>query len=411
VVFAYDTANRRTSLTLPNGVNMSYGYDSASEVSGINYTLGSNTLGNLTYAYDLAGRRVSMGGSYAVTGLPQPISNTGYDAANELTKWGTATPTYDSNGNVLSDGTNSYAWDARNHLVSMNSGSAGFQYDPFGRRVAKTVLLTTTNYLYDRSNPVQELAGTTPTANLLTGGLDQYFERTDSNGAANFLTDALGSTLALTDPNGNTLAQYTYAPFGNTTITGSSANPYQYTGRENDGTGVYFYRARYYNPLLSRFISQDPIGLAAGVNVYAYVAGAPIANVDPFGLSARGHDPSSSPASPNKNDKNDDNNNKGKPKCGDQGQYNQAAQNAVFAYGNSLINVTSGLQVGPNNGGSIKVSPYPGSVGGIPEPEPIDIWKTGNDIADNLETVQNGQNMGQAIANAINNGTGGCAAQ
>jgi hypothetical protein len=113
---------------------MSYGYDSASELTGINYTLGSNTLGNLTYAYDLAGRRVNVGGSYAATGLPQPIASTAYDAANELTQWGTATPTYDSNGNVLSDGTNSYAWDARNHLVSMNSGGASFQYDPFGRR-------------------------------------------------------------------------------------------------------------------------------------------------------------------------------------------------------------------------------------------------------------------------------------
>jgi RHS repeat-associated protein len=277
--------------------------------------------------------------------------------------------------------------------------------------VAKTLLLTTTNYLYDGSNPVQELAGTTPTANLLTGGVDQYFQRTDSNGPANFLTDALGSTVALTDPNGNTLAQYTYAPFGNTTITGSSANPYQYDGRENDTTGVYFYRARYYNPTLQRFISEDPIEFAGGFNLYAFVANSPIGYVDPTGLSARGHDPSSGPASPNNNDKNDDNNNKDKPKCGNQDQYNQAAQNAVFAYGNSLINVTSGLEVDPNNGGSVTVGPYPGSVGGIPEPEPVDIWLIGNGFADDLETFQNGQNMGQAIANAIDNGTGGCAAQ
>jgi RHS repeat-associated protein len=266
--------------------------------------------------------------------------------------------------------------------------------------VTKTLLLTTTNYLYDRSNPVQEFAGTKPTANLLTGGLDQYFQRTDSNGAANFLTDALGSTLALTDPNGNTLAQYTYAPFGNTTITGSSANPYQYDGRENDTTGVYFYRARYYNPTLQRFISEDPIEFAGGFNLYAYVANSPIGYIDPTGLSARGHDPSSSQS-----------NNNDKPSCGNQDQYNQAAQSAFFAYANSMINVTSGLQVNPNNGGSIKVGPYPGSLGGIPEePEPIDIWLTGNGIADNVEVVQNARNMGEAFGNSIKS-AGGCAAQ
>ena len=81
------------------------------------------------------------------------------------------------------------------------------------------------------------------TANLLTGGIDQVFTRTDSSGTANFLTDALGSTLELTNSTGSTLAQYEYEPFGNTFVTsGSSANSYEYTGRENDGTGIYYYR-------------------------------------------------------------------------------------------------------------------------------------------------------------------------
>ncbi|MGC2422682.1 MAG: RHS repeat-associated core domain-containing protein, partial [Candidatus Acidiferrales bacterium] len=138
------------------------------------------------------------------------------------------------------------------------------------------------------ANPVQELAGTTPTANLLTGlGVDERFQRTDSAGAANFLTDALGSTLALTDNSGNTLASYTYEPFGNTTISGTSANTYQYTGRENDGTGVYFYRARYYSPTLQRFLAEDPVGLGAGSNLYVYALDNPIAGLDPTGLDAQ----------------------------------------------------------------------------------------------------------------------------
>ena len=265
---------------------MSYTYDSGSQLTGISYSLGQTALGNLMYAYDLGGRRVSTGGSYAHTGLPQAISTTSYNADNQLTQWGTATPTYDANGNTLSDGTNSYVWNARNQLASMNSGGAGFQYDPFGRRVGKTIVGATTNYLYDGANPVQELAGTTPTANLLTGlGIDERFTRTDSSATANFLTDALGSTLSLTDGSGSTLASYTYEPFGNTTTSGSSASTYQYTGRENDGSGIDFYRARYYNPALGRFISEDPLGFAgSGPNFYAYAGNDPISFSDPLGL-------------------------------------------------------------------------------------------------------------------------------
>lgn len=289
VSFAYDNANRRTSLTLPNGVTMSYSYDNASELTGINYTLGQNSLGNLTYAYDLAGRRTSMGGSLAAVNLPNAISTTAYDAANEVTQWGTATPTYDANGNTLSDGTNSYVWDARNHLASMDSGADTFEYGPFGRRVAKTTILGTTNYLYDGSNPAQELSGTTPTANMLTGlGIDEYFQRTDSSGTANFLTDALGSTVELTNSSGGTVASYTYEPFGNTTATGTSTNPYQYTGRENDGTGLYFLRARYYSPTLQRFVSEDPMGFRSDeTNLYGYAADGPSVYSDPSGLDTQ----------------------------------------------------------------------------------------------------------------------------
>ena len=66
----------------------------------------------------------------------------------------------------------------------------------------------------------------------------------------------------------------------------ASANDSQYTARENDGTGLYFYRARYYDPVLKRFVSQDPIGLSGGINQYAYVGGNPNSFVDPTGLDA-----------------------------------------------------------------------------------------------------------------------------
>src|SRR5207244_2339696 len=73
-------------------------------------------------------------------------------------------------------------------------------------------------------------------------------------------------------------------PFGNTSFSGpASNNSYQYTGRENDGTGVYFYRARYYNPASGRFISEDPIGFEGGLNFYAYVDDSPANGIVPTG--------------------------------------------------------------------------------------------------------------------------------
>jgi RHS repeat-associated protein len=156
--------------------------------------------------------------------------------------------------------------------MKATSGSTGsFVYDPAGRRATKVISGTQTNFLYDLANPVQELSGTTPTANLLTGGLDQYFTRTDANGTANFLTDALGGTAALTGGVGTVQTQYTVDPFGNTVQSGtSSTNSFAYTGRENDGTGLYYYRARYYNPAIGRFVTEDPIGFASGGLKAAY---------------------------------------------------------------------------------------------------------------------------------------------
>ena len=286
VSFAYDNANRRTSLTLPNGIVMSYSYDNSSELTGITYTNGSTTLGTLTYGYDLAGRSTSMGGSYARIALPLGVSEAEYNANNQLTEWGTASLFYDANGNITSDGVNSYTWNARNQLASMNFGANSFRYDAYGRRVTKTISSTTTNYLYDGANILQELSGTTPTANLLSGGIDEVFTRTDSNGTANFLTDALGSAINLTDSSANSLVQYGFEPFGNTFVTsGSSANPFQYTGRENDGTGLYFNRARYFNPTLQRFISEDPRANASDIDFYAYAANDPVLLRDPSGLN------------------------------------------------------------------------------------------------------------------------------
>jgi len=103
-----------------------------------------------------------------------------------------------------------------------------------------------------------------------------------------FLTDMLSSTIALTDPNGAIRQQYSYDPYGNVTSSDTTTgftNPYQYTGREADSPGLYYYRARYYSPMMGGFISEDPIGFRGGqLSFYAYVNGSPISYADPLGL-------------------------------------------------------------------------------------------------------------------------------
>jgi len=288
VQFSYDAASRRVTLTLPNGLVTTYAYDNASQLTGLTYSFGPTAQGNLNYSYDYAGRRASTTGSFARTGLPLPVSQTQYNANNQLTTWGTTNLFYDANGNMTSDGAHSYTWDARNRLTKIDNGtSASFGYDSFGRRQNKVVSGTLTSFLYDGANAVQELIGGTNTANSLVGGVDEIFQRTDSGGALSFLTDALGNSVALTDSAGAVRTSYAFEPFGNTTISGgANSNTFAFTGREFDSgnLSLYFYRARYYNPQLARFISEDPLGFRSNsVNFYEYAYDSPQKYVDPSG--------------------------------------------------------------------------------------------------------------------------------
>jgi RHS repeat-associated protein len=145
---------------------------------------------------------------------------------------------------------------------------------------------TNTGFLYDRLNMVQELTSGSPSVNILPGlGIDEWLMRTDSAGTRHFLTDAVGSTVALANGSGGVVTEYTGQPFGQTTTSGSaSSNPFQFTGRENDGTGLFHYRARYFSPQAQRFTSEDPLGLQGGLNMFAYANNAPNTFIDPLGL-------------------------------------------------------------------------------------------------------------------------------
>ncbi len=206
-----------------------------------------------------------------------------------MVTFGGATLAHDLNGNLTSDGSTTYTWDSRNRLSSLSATgmTASFQYDAVGRRLGKTVNGTTTAVLHNGLDAAQETTGTT-VRNILTGaGLDEYLSHASSSGETRFaLADALGSTIALVDASAAVVTEYTYEPFGATVATGAaSENHAQYTGRENDGTGLYYYRARYYHPGLQRFISEDPFrGRDGGWNAYAHATNRPLNFTDPLGL-------------------------------------------------------------------------------------------------------------------------------
>jgi len=294
IAFAYDAANRHTATKLADGIEESYGYDEANQLTSIAYKNGSTTLGELDYSYDPNGRREAVWGSYARTLLPEAITAATYNADNEQTKingtkLNTTKLSYDLNGNLTQTSTSQYKWDARNELTAITgAGGATFVYDPFGRRITKTLAGTTTKDLFDGPNVVQEIIGST-TADLITGlGPDETLARIVGKASESYLTDALGSTIGLANSTATVQTKYAYDPFGTTKLTGTaSENPYQFAGREYDGNGLYFDRARYYSPTNTRFTGQDPLGQTAnGPNLYLYTEDSPMNATDPYGTQA-----------------------------------------------------------------------------------------------------------------------------
>jgi RHS repeat-associated protein len=210
--------------------------------------------------------------------------------------------TYDNNGNMTSVtnscGTTNYTCDVRNRLVGIQGYkpdcsplSATLAYDALGRRIEKTINGRTIQYVYDGLDIVQEIENGLPSVNYIrTLNIDEPLARIKADRSIRYYqTDVLGSAITLTDDNSTVKTTYAYDPFGNVTISGeASDNPFQYTGRENDWTGLYYYRARYYSPELQRFISEDPIRFKGGINFYAYANNNPVKFVDILGLEGCG---------------------------------------------------------------------------------------------------------------------------
>ena len=187
-----------------------------------------------------------------------------------------------------------YTWDYRNRLTNVTVKDSSenviqesdYTYDPFDKRIGVEVdpdgdgaqSSTERWTAYDGMNPYADFDGSgNLTHRYLYGpAADMILARMDSSqDVAWYLTDHLGSVRDLADPGGSVIDHITYDSFGN--VLSESApvegDRFKYTGRELDSeTGLYYYRARYYDPAMGRFISEDPIGFNAGdANIYRYV--------------------------------------------------------------------------------------------------------------------------------------------
>jgi RHS repeat-associated protein len=221
---------------------------------------------------------------------PEPLGSAVYNPANRITSWDGTTFTWDPAGNLTSNGATSYTWNARGELATVSDGSSTWNhtYDGMGGRIGIDNATTAQQWLFDGPNPIVEYTDGIVTATLLDGlGMDAHHTRTTGGVETNYLTDLVGTTLSLADSTGIT-SDYAYTPYGQTTSTGDPAgNSFTWTGRPLDPTGLYQLRARYYHPDLQRFISEDPLGLAAGpTNYYVYAGNNPISHTDPTGLAA-----------------------------------------------------------------------------------------------------------------------------
>jgi RHS repeat-associated protein len=291
VSYQYDAAGRLIKVIDPLGQEMSYTYDANNQLLT---TSNQRGIVDASRTYDANGRITQE--QYADGSVMQFVYTLINDTAPEPKDTATDTATvnalnqyttlngkpvaHDDNGNQT---INSAVWDARDRLVSLTGPNftALFTYDALGRRSSKTVNGQKKTYLYDGSDLISE----TGAEYTFGPGIDEPLER-KSGQKEYYLSDALGSVIGLTDSNGAIKTSYNYSPFGKKQATGASSdNPFTFTGREDDGTGYYYYRARYYSPDPKRFIAEDPAEFSGGdINLQAYVGNNPVNATDPSGL-------------------------------------------------------------------------------------------------------------------------------
>ena len=317
--FTLDLLDRVTSITHSKGMGedasllsqFTYGYDANSRVT--NYT---GPEGSLSYALDTNGQLLSVTGpradNYSFDANGNRSSNS-TAACNLLLNDGKYSYTYDLEGNQktktrISDGQmTEFFWDYRNQLTKAMVKDANgvllkelrFTYDVEGRRVGSWVDADGAGpeepgqvwTVFDGVNPYMDFDGDgeLQTRYLYGPGIDELFARIGTGEDPQwYLVDRLGSVRQIVDGAGTILDEISYDSFGNVLSETNSeqGDRFKFTGREySPELGIYYYRARWYDPSEGRFISQDPIGFSAGdANLYRYLGNAPGDATDPEGL-------------------------------------------------------------------------------------------------------------------------------
>ena len=322
--YGYDIANKLISKALPNGVNTTYEYDGMSLLTRLKDVNTSATLFDRQYGYNPANQIAQIteparsrvigydnidrltsvtdatngNESYTFNSVGKRtashLSSTySYQPFNKLTATQTSTQSYDPNGNMVqkSEGSNfwRYTWDYENRLgqASTRKQSVRYKYDALGRRVSRSFVgnRENTKFIYDGLDVIMDDDANAGITRYQNGpGIDNKLSFKNGADVKYFLTDHLGSTNGLADASGAVTSSASYDSFGNQT--GTLPTRYGFTGREcDDFTGLMYYRARFYDPKLGRFISEDPIGFYGGdINLYGYVGNKSINRKDPTGL-------------------------------------------------------------------------------------------------------------------------------
>jgi RHS repeat-associated protein len=288
--------NILTQIETGQTVGTGFSYDPEYRLLSADYI---GTANDEAYSYDKVGNRL-----ISTQGALIPIASSryyNYNAGNRMTdiRIGSTTGTlfesyaYDDNGSMTGISGNrnlTLTWDLNNRVSQINTNT--FNYDPSNYRIKKSGSAINNYYLEGENlEAVYNEKGIVQAQYLRGSVIDEIVNgyQLDATGKmvnTTYHHDALQSVLGQSGHEGSILASQSYSSFGSTlSQTGTSNNAQKYTGREQDAeTGFYYYRARYYDAVTGRFISEDPKGFGAGVNFYAYVNNNPVNGNDPTGF-------------------------------------------------------------------------------------------------------------------------------
>jgi RHS repeat-associated protein len=290
-LYHYDGAGRVTKLDQFNGTRADYTYDNANRMTALaNRKSNGSAIATFSFALDANGQRTRTVETIPLEMEPQEgAADYAYNAErNRLLAAGSSSFAYDLEGQLRTGYGNTYAFNYEHRLTS--AGTSSYAYDGAGRRLRAVRGGATTRYIYDVSgNLLAEANGSNSITRLYIYGRGLLAVATSSNALYCYHFNAVGSTMALTNQSQSVVNQYAYAPFGE--ITGqveAIVQPFKYVGQFGvmaESNGLYYMRARYYDPQVGRFISEDPLGFDGGdVNLYVYASNNPVMLVDPLGL-------------------------------------------------------------------------------------------------------------------------------